>query len=356
MWSARWLRVGYTVLLASGLVAVAVTWVCWMRASLDLPVEAGDTLGLRARVLLGASPTEWRRESDGATLLYCAVRADRADMVRYLVAHGADPNGSGRDGSPLCAAIGLGIPEMETGAELETIRALLACGADPCAAVEGGDTPLIRAVDAGRADVIAILAEAGADPTCRDQYGSPPILRALWSGRIDVVAALLDAGADIEQEADHGEAAIGDTALTAALSNGDLGMARFLLERGADVEHAPKGGMRPLLEAMSWMGQDAVALLLAHEADANPRKGDAVGPLHAAAERGDVELAAMLLDAGANPDAVVWRHGVEGTGLLTPLDVAATMEMSDLLRSRGASITFLSPLERLLRPLEVPNR
>ena len=67
------------------------------------------------------------------------------------------------------------------------------------------------------------------------------------------------------------------------------------------------------------MQQDvaAVRALLQQGADVNGAQGDGMTALHWAAERGDQELAALLLSAGANPGAAtrIGRH--------TPLHVAA---------------------------------
>ena len=71
--------------------------------------------------------------------------------------------------------------------------------------------------------------------------------------------------------------------------------------------------------ADSAMGRDleAVRSLLDGGADVNAALGDGMTGLHWAAKHGDVEMAAMLLDAGANPEAVT-RIGAH-----TPLHVAS---------------------------------
>jgi len=114
----------------------------------------------------------------------------------------------------------------------------------------------------------------------------------------------------------------------------DLRLLREIIARGGDVNRAV-GGLTPLLTATrdSLQGRtDAVMTLITNGAD--PRIADAVGntPLHHAARCADPALAAILLDAGAERDAI----NVEGH---SPLAVAAMMHNEVVLRcllERGA--------------------
>jgi len=70
----------------------------------------------------------------------------------------------------------------------------------------------------------------------------------------------------------------------------------------------------------------SVRALLAQRADVNAAEGDGMTALHWSAERGDRELAALLLQSGANPSAVT-RIGAH-----TPLHVAAKAGNADVVR------------------------
>ncbi len=88
----------------------------------------------------------------------------------------------------------------------------------------------------------------------------------------------------------------------------------------------------PLWEAV-WAGDtDAVRRLLAEGAD--PARGwDGESPLHAAARRDRADLARLLLEADADPDA-------KGQGYETPLLIAASRgraEVVSVLLEHGAS-------------------
>ncbi|MFE5865569.1 HEAT repeat domain-containing protein [Streptomyces virginiae] len=79
-----------------------------------------------------------------------AVAPGEAETVRALLAEGADPDAVGEDGLPvLCAAI--------AAYAVESVEMLVAAGADPDRPLPDGTTPLLRAVDAGSSAVWAAV-------------------------------------------------------------------------------------------------------------------------------------------------------------------------------------------------------
>jgi ankyrin repeat protein len=145
---------------------------------------------------------------EGATPLLRAAKSGDIDMVRLLVAGGADPlatmpNGTTalhfaaglgwRDGSPIA-------PSYDQGTEAEavaTIDYLLASGLELEAINEAGDTPLHVAI-AGRGsrDIIAHLLERGADPLVENRRGQTPLAVA-EARSTDEIAALVRAAAAV---------------------------------------------------------------------------------------------------------------------------------------------------------------
>src|SRR5947209_7584562 len=91
----------------------------------------------------------------------------------------------------------------------------------------------------------------------------------------------------------------------------------------------------PVADAARRGDRDAARALLKQGADVSAAEGDGMTALHYAAERGDAELTAMLLYAGANPAAVT------RIGQYTPLHLASkagSFPVVDALLKAGASV------------------
>jgi ankyrin repeat protein len=102
------------------------------------------------------------------------------------------------------------------------------------------------------------------------------------------------------------------------------------------VVAAAPGGVSPVADAAMRGDRAAVRALLKQGADANAGRGDGMTALHFAAERGDAELTAMLLYAGANVSAVT------RIGQYTPLHLATqsgSAAVVEALLKGGASVS-----------------
>ena len=111
----------------------------------------------------------------GDTLLHLAAAGYRVEIVRLLLASGADPNAAGnrRKSSPLHYAADGFItgPAWGENRQVETIRCLLDHGAQLQLQDQNGATPLHRAVRTRCAAAVRCLLKAGADPTTRNKPG-----------------------------------------------------------------------------------------------------------------------------------------------------------------------------------------
>jgi len=112
----------------------------------------------------------------GDTALHLAAAGYRTEIVRLLLAAGADPNAAfnHRHGRPLhYAADGcVDGPAWNEPMQLKTIRCLLDARADIDAQDKNGATALHRAVRTRCAAATGFLLEAGADPTLKNKPGS----------------------------------------------------------------------------------------------------------------------------------------------------------------------------------------
>ena len=124
----------------------------------------------------------------GDTALHLAAAGYRLEIIRLLIAAGADPNlaGKHRHGRPLHYAADGYItgPAWDAKRQVRTIRCLLDAGADIGAQDKNGASPLHRAVRTRCADAVKCLLEAGADPMLKNKPGSTPFhLAAQNTGR-----------------------------------------------------------------------------------------------------------------------------------------------------------------------------
>src|SRR3954470_21397066 len=114
----------------------------------------------------------------GDTALHLAAAGYRVEIVRLLLAAGADPNAAmnhRRSGPLHYAADGyITGPVWDAKRQVKTIRCLLDAGADINAPDKNGATPLHRAVRTRCAAAVHCLLDAGADPTRTNKPGSTP--------------------------------------------------------------------------------------------------------------------------------------------------------------------------------------
>jgi hypothetical protein len=114
----------------------------------------------------------------GDTALHLAAAGYRVEIVRMLLAAGADPNAATnrRRSSPLhYAADGfITDPGWNAKRQVETIRCLLDKGANIHSQDKNGATPLHRAVRTRCVAAVRCLLRAGSDPTLMNLPGSTP--------------------------------------------------------------------------------------------------------------------------------------------------------------------------------------
>ncbi len=219
--------------------------------------------------------------------LVTAVRERDHPAVRALIAKGADVN------EPL----GDGATALHWAVHVDDdalVAALLGAGARADAANDLGVTPLLLAAENGNASIAAALLKAGADPNAASAAGVTPLMAAARTGAVDIAAALIAKGAAVNA-VEHGR---GQSALMWAASRRQPAVVRLLLAHGADVRATT--AVRPLTVMLD---QGPRRTVKTSRQDAHRVETGGSSALHFAAQSGDVESAAMLLDAGAAIDA-----------------------------------------------------
>jgi uncharacterized protein len=218
-----------------------------------------------------------KQQDDGTTELHRAVYRDDLKTAESLVRAGAGVNAANRYGvTPLSLACKNGNGPL--------VQLLLKAGANPQTTLAGGETVLMTAARTGKIEPVRALIAHGADVNFKEpRRGQTALMWAAAEGHAEVVEELLKAGADFRTRLSTGY-----TALLFAVREGQAEVVRVLLKAGADVndtiETRAASGPRPASGA------------------GVPRAGNSV--LHFAVVNGHFELAAMLLEDGANPNEI----------------------------------------------------
>jgi ankyrin repeat protein len=169
-----------------------------VKAGADVDVPLRQRVPYRTKIDRGADGVL----GAGTTPLLRAAKTGDAKVVRLLLEHGANPlAAAGRGVTSILLAANVGTSESdrtgrrktEAGA-IETIRLLMAAGADINAADSQGRTAAHGAALWGLTDVIRFLHETGVDLTRKDSRGLTPLQTALgqaggfgFGGRAGVV-------------------------------------------------------------------------------------------------------------------------------------------------------------------------
>ncbi|KAK4579841.1 hypothetical protein LTR86_000042 [Recurvomyces mirabilis] len=305
--------------------------------------------------------TRWRpKHSKGSvpvgskTALLVAVQDQNVKMVEHLLDSGVPPD-YGID----CNLLRLAVLNHD----IDSIRLLLAFGAESNAKDKDNYTPLYTATEASAFDEAQLLLKYGADPNISagmdDQSpfalamiedkahfahlylkhgatadsimgnGNTPFIQAMNSTTpLQVIGLMLLYDTDPNHKNDHGE-----TALFKAISAGRLDIVNILLDhdanpnlpgpkhmlwpsvhhpaildlilkRGADLKRAP--GVLEL--ATSTNSQEVVGILLKHGADPNAKKDGMFTPLCTAIRDNHEALVDTLLKAGADPNEMASEY------------------------------------------------
>ena len=213
----------------------------------------------------------------GQTALMWAAAEGHADVVKLLLARGADPALSSaastkHERRPPGGMTALLFASRQ--GKLDAARALLDGGADIDQAGADNTSPLLIAVVNGHYDLASLLIERGANPNVADANGRTPLYAAIdlrnvqWSQapapelpqatHLAMITKLLDAGADpsIKMTGQVGHRGSfdmrwtdlkGGTAFSRAAWNGDIEVMRLLLARGADPKVVTEKGETALL-------------------------------------------------------------------------------------------------------------
>jgi len=230
--------------------------------------------------------------------------------------------------------------------KIELVRAILNEGISANSMSADTTSALQWAAQGDHNDIAQILLENGADANMSNRYGVTAAALAAENGNAEIMQLILAAGVDANQSMPEGE-----TLLMTAARTGDAATIRTLLEQGADPNHREESrGQTALMWAASEDNADAIRVLAefgakVHLKTNNPsRIADrtfAYSPPTGfsafifAVRAGHIEAVDALLDAGANVNDTV----SDGESALIIAAANANWELAAHLIDRGADVT-----------------
>ena len=341
-------------------------------------VKNDDVAAVRALLQKGANVNE--PEVDGSTALHWAVYRNDIEMVEILIKAQADARAVNRyHVAPLSLACVNGNPAI--------VKRLLTAGADPNTSMPGGETAVMTAARSGNPEVLKLLIAQGAEVNATEtSKGQTALMWAAAANNAGAIDVLVKAGANIKARSRPSPALSGSepgdkgfTAFTFAARAGNIEAARTLLALGADVNETLSDGTSALVLATISARYEMAAFLLDNGADANtaaqgwtalhqivytrrPSRGlNTVGPV-ARGRVDSISLVRKLIAKGANINARVTkemsslysgRNTLDRIGA-TPFFLAASrvdVELMKELLAHGADPTI--PNEKGTTPLMV---
>jgi ankyrin repeat protein/preprotein translocase subunit SecA len=307
------------------------------------PLDLATRFGYEEIVALLKGIIEFKQENkdtaQSALALYKAAEQGQVDVVKLLLASGADPNMLNNNSllgyTPLHIAAEQGqlaVVKLLLASEINTevgdkygktplhvaaeqgqlavVKLLLANGVKTDVGDNNGKMPLHVAAEKGQLAVVKLLLANGVKTDVGDNNGKMPLHMAVKQGQLAVVELLLASGVNAE---------LGDqyqaTPLHVAAEQGQLAVVELLLASGFNTEVGDNQGKTPLHVAVKKGQLAVVKLLLA--SGVNTAVGDNQGktPLHLAVEQGQLAVVKLLLASGVNTE-VKDNHGK------TPLHLA----------------------------------
>jgi uncharacterized protein len=262
------------------------------------------------------------RSEDGSTALLWAAHWNDVATASLLIRAGANAN----------AANDFRITPMSlacTNGSAALVELFLKAGATPNTRISTGETPIMTCASSGSADAVRMLIARGADVNAVEPSQNQDAL--MWAAaerHPDVVRLLIDARANLQAHTRKGF-----TALHFAAREGDLESTRLLLAAGVNVNirsqpESPETG-RGVGEVSS-NGRTASGGAAAGGGARGPAYQATLSagstPLLVATMRGQVPVALLLLEHGADPDVgdagfapLHWAAGTWEGGVSNPV-------------------------------------
>lgn len=158
---------------------------------------------LREAILRGSLSEVVRLVDDGASVedapgegkyrpLARAVNENETEILKFLLARGAEPNGDNSSVSSYTA-----VTRALSHKNRDMARMLIEAHADIMRPDGDGKSPVHYAAELGFGDILKLLAEKGADINARNSQGNTPLHIVAQAGHANIARLLIDRGADV---------------------------------------------------------------------------------------------------------------------------------------------------------------
>jgi len=266
--------------LVAGLVLFAATAAAATTSAVADAAMRGDREAVRAALAVKADVNA--AQVDGTTALHWAVERNEVELAEILLAAGAGVNARTREGvTPIQLAAINGSAPM--------LGRLIKSGADPNAPLTpGGDTALMLAARTGEADAVRLLIESRADVNAKEHWGGTTALMwAVAEGHGGAARLLIAAGADVNARSHY---------VAAANGRGFEGRTPAASRTEEKVEEFASGWLTPLMFAARDGSVELTRILVDAGADVNAVAGDGKTALALAIFNGGYDVASLLVD------------------------------------------------------------
>lgn len=180
------------------------------------------------------------------------------------------------------------------------VEQLVTAGADVNESFADGKTALMVVGKQGMSALVEKLLNAGAQVNATNRNGGTALMFSAISGDLRTIRLLLAHGADVN--------AVGANrwgAMMVAAVKGHVDVVAEFLQRGADPNLPDVYGWTPLMRAANRNRSETVRrLLLDPRTNIAHRDDDGATALHRAAEEGHLDMVELLIELGADVDAL----------------------------------------------------
>ncbi|XP_041364259.1 ankyrin repeat domain-containing protein 50-like [Gigantopelta aegis] len=280
--------------------------------------------GSLVQVLLDGGCKTDCRDRLGQNALYHAACDGHLDVVRRLVAAGADLNATTNKGfTPLLDSI--------RNNHIEVAGELISSGCDVNKADRYKQAPLHAAIrqvshyfDKDNKPTVSLvrkLVSMGCDRNIADGQGWTPLYQSAYAGDLEITTMLLKEGASLDSITKTGE-----TILHGGVCGNSPEVVEFLLKSGCSHSAVNNGGQHALTAAIVSRSKiEIIKMLIDAGSDVNLKdtSSNTLAPLHEAVQHRYKEAAILLIDSGCNINILTSQNE-------TPLYLACAKGTSEI--------------------------